>query len=258
MNDREDHAQAGEPQALYAPGPVTRRLTPVTRWIITNVIAPPLVFLLFSVLNRTRIHGRRRIPRTPNTLILANHQSMIDSFPIAYFLFYPEKVFRPHLAPWNAAAQENFFRSPLLSWVFHQFKCIPVRRGRRDLRALIRCARELRRGTMMLFPEGTRSRDGKVGRGRAGAGMVILQTRPSVLPVTIDGMDRILPIGARFPRAGKRLSIYIGRPLDYEDLADQGRSRDVAQRIVDRAMDRIRFQRRALARMDRDGSFRSE
>ncbi|WP_419948755.1 lysophospholipid acyltransferase family protein [Candidatus Palauibacter sp.] len=256
MNDREDHARAAEPLAAYAPGPVTRRLTPVTRWIITNVIAPPCVFLLFSLLNRTRIYGRRRIPRTANTLILSNHQSMIDSFPLAYFLFYPEKVFRPHLAPWNAAAQENFFSSPFLAWVFDQFKCIPVRRGRRDLKALLRCARELRRGTMMLFPEGTRSRDGKVGRGRAGAGMVILQTRPCVLPVTIDGMDRILPIGARFPRVGRRLSIYIGRPLDYEDLADEGRSREVAQRIVDRAMHRVRFQRRVLARLDRGGSSR--
>ncbi|WP_419941603.1 lysophospholipid acyltransferase family protein [Candidatus Palauibacter sp.] len=253
MSDREDPTRRGAPAGGYTPGPITRWSTPVTRWIITNVVAPPCVFLLFGLLNRTRVYGRRRLLHARNTLILANHQSMMDSFPIAYFLFYPEKAFRPHLAPWNAAAAENFFKSPLLAWIFHQFKCIPVRQGRRDPKALLRSARVLREGTMMLFPEGTRSRDGRVGRGRPGAGMVILQTGPAVIPVTIDGMDRILPIGTRLPRIGKRLSIYIGRPIAYRDLAAQGHSREIAQRIVDRVMDRISFQRRVLSRLHRTG-----
>ena len=244
-------AEASEPAGEYVLNPVARWFLPVTRWVMTNLIAPPCVFLLFGLLNRTRVYGRHRIPRAANTLVLANHQSMIDSFPIAYFLFYPEKAFRPSLAPWNAAAAENFFRGPFQAWFFHQFQCIPVRRGRRDLRALIRSARVLRAGTLMLFPEGTRSRDGQIGRGRAGAGMVVLQTRPSVIPVTIDGMDRILPVGRRFPRFGQRLSIYVGHPLRYDDLAEQGRSREIAQKIVDRVMRRIRFQRRMLARLNR-------
>lgn len=249
MNDREERARGREPSGEYGPGPLTRRFLPLTRWVLTNLVAPPCVFLFFGVLNRTRVYGRHRIPRTPNTLVLANHQSMIDSFPIAYFLFFPEKAFRPSLAPWNAAAAENFFRNAFQRWFFLQFQCIPVRRGRRDLKALIRTARVLRNGTMMLFPEGTRSRDGRVGRGRPGAGMVVLQTRPTVIPVTIDGMDRILPIGRRFPRLGQRLSIYVGHPLAYDDLVAEGRSREVAQRIVDRAMRRIRRQRRVLARL---------
>ena len=247
--------EAGDAAGEYALNPVARWFLPVTRWVITNLIAPPCVFLFFGLLNRTRVYGRHRIPRAPNTLVLANHQSMIDSFPIAYFLFFPEKAFRPSLAPWNAAAAENFFRGPFQAWFFHQFQCIPVRRGRRDLRALIRSARVLRAGTLMLFPEGTRSRDGQVGRGRAGAGMVILQTRPCVIPVTIDGMDRILPVGRRLPRFGQRLSIYVGRPLEYDDLAARGRSREIAQKIVDRAMGRIRFQRRVLARRRRGRGF---
>ncbi len=250
MTDRENPGRASASPAEWAPGPITRWLTPVTRWIITNVVAPPCVFLLFGLLNRTRIYGRRRIPHLPNTLILSNHQSMIDSFPIAYYLFFPEKVFRPHLAPWNAAAAENFFQNPFSSWVFHQFKCIPVRRGRRDLRAMIRSARVLRAGTLTLFPEGTRSRDGKVGRGRAGAGMVILQTRPYVVPITLDGLDRVLPIGSRLPRIGQRVSVYVGKPVPYEDLAAEGRSRESAQRIVDRVMERIAFQQRVLRRLN--------
>ena len=249
--DRENPKRANESPPDWAPGPVTRWLTPVTRWIITNLVAPPCVFLLFGLLNRTRVYGRWRVPHARNTLVLSNHQSMIDSFPIAYYLFFPEKMFRPHLAPWNAAAAENFFKNPLFAWVFHQFKCIPVRRGRRDLRAMIRSGRALREGTLTLFPEGTRSRNGKVGRGRAGAGMVILQTRPQVVPVTLEGLDRVLPIGSRLPRIGQRVSIYVGRPVPYEDLAAEGRSRASAQQIVDRVMVRIALQQRILWRLTR-------
>ena len=249
--DRENPKRASASPPAWAPGPVTRWLTPVTRWIITNLVAPPFVFLVFGVLNRTRVYGRRRIPHRPNTLVLSNHQSMIDSFPIAYYLFYPEKTFRPSLAPWNAAAAENFFRNPFLGWLFHQFQCIPVRRGRRDLRAMIRSAKVLRGGILTLFPEGTRSRNGQVGRGRAGAGMVILQTRPHVVPITLDGLDRVLPIGSRLPRIGQRVSIYVGRPVRYDDLAHKGRSRKNAQLIVDRVMERIAFQQRVLHRLER-------
>lgn len=252
--DRENLKRASASPPDWAPGPITRRLTPATRWLITNFVAPPCVFLLFGVLNRTRIYGRGRIPHAPNTLVLSNHQSMIDSFPIAYYLFYPEKIFRPHLGPWNAAAAENFFKNPFLAWVFHQFKCIPVRRGRRDLKAMMRSARALRAGTLTLFPEGTRSRNGRVGRGRAGAGMVILQTRPQVVPVTLEGLDRVLPIGSRLPRIGQRVSIYVGRPVPYDDLAAEGRSRKSAQQIVDRVMARIAFQQRILRRLRRSQS----
>ena len=104
---------------------------------------------------------------------------------------------------------------------------------------------------MVLFPEGTRSRDGSIGRGRAGAGMVISETHPNVVPVTIEGMDRVLPIGARFPRIGQRISIYFGRPICFADLEGAPSNRENAQIIVDRVMDRVRFQRRVLDRMQR-------
>ena len=89
------------------------------------------------------------------------------------------------------------------------------------------------------------------GGGRAGAGMVILQTRPHVVPITLDGLDRVLPIGSRLPRIGQRVSIYVGRPVPYDDLTAEGRSRESAQQIVDRVMERIAFQQRVLRRLRR-------
>ena len=224
---------------------------PVTTWIITNVILAPLVIVFFLILNRTHVYGRSRVPHTQNTLLLANHQSMIDSFLIGYAAFFPYDMLKPYLMPWNPAAQENFFKNRLLSLVFHHLKCIPVRPGRRDLKAITRSIRVLRDSTMILFPSGTRSRDGNIGRGRPGAGLVILGTHPNVIPVTIEGMDKVLPIGARFPRFGKQVSIYFGQALNYSDLENRERSRETAQEIVDRVMDRVSFQRRVLQRLQR-------
>ena len=225
-------------------------LGPIITWVLTNIILAPVVILFFWVLNRTRVYGRSRLPHAPNTLLLSNHQSMIDSFLIGYAAFFPYDIIKTYLVPWNPAAQENFFRNRLFSWVSHHLKCIPVRPGRRDLKAITRSVRALRDSTMILFPSGTRSRDGSIGRGRPGAGLVILGTGPKVIPVTIEGMDQVLPIGAWFPRLGKKVAIYFGRPINYDDLENRERSREAAQEIVDRVMSRISFQRRVLRRLE--------
>jgi 1-acyl-sn-glycerol-3-phosphate acyltransferase len=170
---------------------------------------------------------------------------------LVFTAFVPREIIQPSLLPWHPAAEENFFRNRFYAWVFTMLKCIPVRPGRRDLKAINRSTRALEEGTMILFPEGTRSRDGSIGRVRPGAGLVLLGTGATVIPVTITGMDRVLPIGALIPRVGNRVSVYFGRPIDYSDLADQPRSRETAQRVVDRVMDRVRFQRRVIERLER-------
>lgn len=222
---------------------------PVTRYIVTHLTAL-LGVVLFFVLNRTTVIGRDRVPKRRNTLLLSNHQSMIDSFLVGVCAYSPYAFFRPYLIPWNPAARENFFKNRLLTWFADQWKCIPVREGRRDLKALHRMMVALEEGTMILFPEGTRSRDGSVGRGRPGAGLVALGNHPSVVPVAIEGMQEVLPIGRSVPRLFRRIYVYFGRPVDYSDLVGAPRSKDTAQELVDRVMARVRRQRRALLRLE--------
>jgi 1-acyl-sn-glycerol-3-phosphate acyltransferase len=100
----------------------------------------------------------------------------------------------------------------------------------------------LREGTMTLFPEGTRSRTGEVRRGRPGAGLMILGTEPTVIPVAIDGMQDLLPIGAKFPRPFKRITIYYGKPFDYSAYLGRPRSKETAQELVDEVIEVIRRQ----------------
>lgn len=233
-------------------GRVADLLWPVTSFVVLNLTLPVFV-LIFFVLNRTRVIGRHRVPLERNTLLLSNHQSMIDSFVVGMGAFYIRHFRRPYLVPWHPAAEENFFRNRLFAWFFDQLKCIPVRPGRRDLRAVYRSTRALSDGTLILFPEGTRSRDGSIGKGRPGAGLVILENRPTVLPVTIEGMDEVLPVGRSLPRIGKRVYVYIGKPLDYSEFVGGARSKETAQKVVDKVMDRLRFQRRVIHRLRERG-----
>jgi 1-acyl-sn-glycerol-3-phosphate acyltransferase len=95
---------------------------------------------------------------------------------------------------------------------------------------------------MTLFPEGTRTRDGSIRKGRPGSGLVILATKPAVVPVTIEGRDRVLPIGAKRPKLFNKLYVYYGEPIDYSDLIDQPRTRETSDQLVDRIMEALRRQ----------------
>ena len=225
-------------------------LSSILTWLLANLLVPPIVLVLF-VLNRTKVYGRHRIPRRTGTLLLSNHLSMIDSFLLVFAAYFPRELLRPSLLPWQPAAEENFFRNRFYRFFFASLRCIPVRPGRRDLGAITRSVRAVREGNLIFFPEGTRSRNGSIGRGRPGAGLILLETGATALPVTITGMDEVLPVGSRFPRFGRRVSVYFGKPIRYEDLRGEEMSREAAQRIIDRVMDRIRFQRRVLARIER-------
>ena len=231
-----------EPYIAEHRGRLFNLLLPFARYVFTNVTVTLLGIPLFFILNRTTIIGRSEVPHRRNTLLLSNHQSMIDSFLVGVCAYWPRSFLKPFLIPWNPAAQENFYHPWWLGLLSDLWKCIPVRPGRRDPKALYRMMRALESGTMTLFPEGTRTRDGSIGRGRPGAGLLILGNRPTVVPVTIVGMDRVLPIRSRFPRLFQRIYVYYGEPLDYSNFLERSRSKETAQQLVDRAMETLRKQ----------------
>src|SRR6266566_548281 len=134
-----ESATRGRMPGLLPPrrGRLFQLLWPFTSYLVTNVTVT-LFWVLFFVLNRTTVIGRRSIGEERNTLLLSNHQSMLDSFLVGLAAFFPQSWLRPHLLPWNPAAAENFYKSPVLAWLADNWKCIWVREGRRDLHALHR------------------------------------------------------------------------------------------------------------------------
>ena len=204
-------------------GPVFNFFWPFTSYVIAH-LTTALGAILFFGLNRTTVIGRSNVPRQRNTLLLSNHQSLIDSFFIGFAAFFGPSFFKPYLIPWNPAGEEYFYRNAWQSWWSDQWRCIPVRRRRRDIGALNRMLHALKSGTMVLFPEGTRSRTGSIEKGRPGAGIVVL------------------PVGASFPRLFKRIYVVYGKPIDYTPFLTENASRESAQRIVDHTMDILRRQ----------------
>lgn len=79
--------------------------------------------------------------------------------------------------------------------------------------------------------------------------MLILATRPRVIPAAIDGMDQLLPIGRKIPNLGKRLYVSYGPPLDYSEFLGKPRTRETAQALVDKLMKAIEAQHAELRRL---------
>ncbi len=218
---------------------IFRFFWPFTHAVVTNITVT-IGYFFFNFLNRTTVVGREHVPRGPNTLLMSNHQTMIDSFIVGLSVYYPESLIRPGLIPWNPAAEENLYKKPLVGWLADNWKCIPVKRGRKDVSAIFKIGKALRFAPVLLFPEGTRSRSGKIRDGRGGAGLMILENKPTVIPVCIDGMDQVLPIGASFPRIFKRIRIHYGKPVDLSEFLDREKNRETAQLLMGTIMDRIR------------------
>ena len=232
-------------QKASQPGWLAKLLWPVTSYFLTNITVS-FFWFLFLVLNRTTVIGKKNVGGELNTLLLSNHQTLIDSFLIGLVAYYPKSWIKPRYMPWNPAAVENFYRTPILRWLAYNLRCIPVQEGRRDTMALREMSERLPSGVMVLFPEGTRTRKGGVRDGRPGAGVVALRTKARVIPVAVEGMQHVLPIGKGIPRIGKRIYISYGEPIELDDLFGQDTTRDAAQQVVDRAMEQIRAQREEL------------
>jgi 1-acyl-sn-glycerol-3-phosphate acyltransferase len=181
-----------------------------------------------SVLNRFRVKGVGNIPRRGGVLIASNHISAYDT------IFLPWAVVRtnPMQMLW-APAKEELFRKPFQGWLYSSWGAFPVKRGR-DVRAGKVINELLRNQKVMLYPEGTRHRDGVLGRGNRGVGKLILDTRPVVIPTALIGLNRW-----KFPGFGQEALIVFGTPLDFADLFQLPDTKETHQLIVDRVMEGI-------------------
>jgi 1-acyl-sn-glycerol-3-phosphate acyltransferase len=195
-----------------------------------------VVLALFRVLWRPTVQGRDHIPSSGPLIVASNHLSFIDSIVIP--LVVPRKVvFLAKAEYWEG-------RSPA-SWprrlFFALFEAVPVQREQQqDAQASLDLARQvLERGHAFgIYPEGTRSRDGRLYRGRTGVGWLALASGAPVVPVGLVGTDRVQPIGATMPRVRRGVVISFGEPVHPADFAHlpPGRAR---REITDTVMDRL-------------------
>ncbi|MBI3961865.1 MAG: 1-acyl-sn-glycerol-3-phosphate acyltransferase [Deinococcus sp.] len=167
-----------------------------------------LAFLLCNLLFRLQVRGREHLPRQGPFLLVANHSSYLDPIVIAVSLWRPI----------NFLGHDGLFRIPVLRTILPWLHTMPVRRGEGDVGAIRRSLHILRRGEpLLIFPEGTRSPDGRLRPARPGAAALALRTGVPVVPVGVVGAGRVLPVGGPFRLA--KIQVRFGPALDLKTSA---------------------------------------
>ncbi|BCJ73384.1 1-acyl-sn-glycerol-3-phosphate acyltransferase [Catellatospora sp. IY07-71] len=175
----------------------------------TRMVLTPISRLAF----RPVVEGREHVPPDGPLILAANHLSFLDSFIIP--LMTPRRVaFLAKAEYFTGTGLKGRLTRSLLTGL----DAIPVQRGgHRTAQESLELALDVLQhgGAFGIHPEGSRSRDGRLYRGRTGVAWLALASGAPVVPVAVLGTDRIQPVGARLPRPG-RITVRFGAPLRFE------------------------------------------
>ena len=198
-------------------------------YVLVRFVVRPLFWVLF----RPRVTGRENVPLQGPVVIASNHLSFIDSIAI------------PTVAPRRVgylAKAEYFTGTGVAGWftrtLFTALGALPVEREtHRAAQAALDTALGVLRegGAFGIYPEGTRSRDGRLARGKTGVAWLALTADCPVVPVAVAGTDRVQPVGARWPRPAK-VSITFGAPLTFPEHRGQAGKGRARRQVTDRIM----------------------
>ena len=196
---------------------------------MSRVLAGPLLRLLW----RPEITGAEHIPAEGGAILASNHLSIVDS------LFLPFMVDRPV----TFAAKSEYFTGTrpidrITSAYMRATNQLSVDRAqaRAGQDMLESALGLLREGALFgIYPEGTRSPDGRLYRGRTGIGWLALNSGLPVIPVAMSGTDRVLPPGRRVPRVA-RIRITVGKPLTFESYRDLPSAARQRRAVTDEVM----------------------
>jgi 1-acyl-sn-glycerol-3-phosphate acyltransferase len=201
---------------------------------LTRMILGTVARLIY----RPDIEGEENIPRTGPLLLASNHLSFVDSIVIP--LIAPRRVVFLAKAEYFTG---HGLRGTLMRWLFTAVGAVPIQRGTAGAAqgALDSALQILDDGLAFgIYPEGTRSRDGRLYRGRTGVAWLALTAGCPIVPVALSGTQDIQPVGSRIPRIAK-IRIRFGEPLDFSHLreATPGQARREATDTVMAAIQQL-------------------
>lgn len=181
---------------------------------------------IFKIRNRIKITGRENIPPGSRILYLSNHQTLIDSLLIALGTSTLRQViFKQSSVAWNAPDRKNFLDKGFSKFFFELLKTVPTDRNIRTQKDIERqissYCRILEDNNLVLFFEGTRTRDGSIGDCKKGVVLTILKAKPNyVVPITLINIGQIMPIEVGFNylkiKSGFRGEMIIGKPIEFD------------------------------------------
>ena len=195
-------------------------------FIIKNFILGPILQILF----RPWVKGSKNVPNAGGAILASNHLSFSDS------IFLPLKVRRPV----TFLAKSDYFtgkgiKGALIRWFFKATGQLPIDRsgGKASEDSLNTGLGVLERGLLLgIYPEGTRSPDAKLYRGRTGIARMVLEAKVPVVPVAMIDTEKVQPIGSKYPKI-RRVGVVIGEPMDFTRFAGMEGERAVLRAVTD-------------------------
>ncbi len=200
------------------------KLYPVARAILTP---------LFRAAWRIHVRGVENLPTAGGAILCPNHTSVIDSFLLPATL--PRRI--------TFVGKAEYLDDWKTKYLFPALGMIPIDRSGGDAskRALDAAAGVLGRGELFgIYPEGTRSRDGKLRKGHTGPARLALRTGAPLVPIGLIGTRDIQPPGAKAPRPFRPAEVRIGRPIEVGRYTDRPDDRLVLRQLTDELMYEIR------------------
>jgi len=205
-----------------------------------HIFLKPIVKLIWI----KEVRGIENIPKT-NFILAANHQSHWDQVINAYLCVPRRFTYLGQIDKYSGF--EGFLRNFLYSVA----GVIPVHRYNEESKrkAIKECVERLKKGEILImYHEGTRSKDGKIHEGKPGIAKIYLETGIPILPVAIKGNFEIMPVGKSFPKFKKIVKINVGKPLEFKKELEIGRNsnpqspeyKEICQRITQRVMEEIK------------------
>src|SRR5881396_1007735 len=162
--------------------------------------------VVFAVYFRWRVYHPERVPIRGPVILAANHASILD----------PPLVGSGLKREINYLARESLFRSPVVGAILRAVNSVPVDRdggGAAGLKAIL--GRLFAGGGIILFPEGTRTRDGRLQPARSGIGLAVIKSDAPVVPVRVFGTFEAFNRTMKFPRP-RRIAVKYGTPMQFE------------------------------------------
>ncbi|MFT6534302.1 MAG: 1-acyl-sn-glycerol-3-phosphate acyltransferase [Alpinimonas sp.] len=198
-------------------------------WFMKHIVAGPLLRGIF----RPWVSGTENIPAQGGVLLASNHLSFVDS------------IFLPLIIERNMvflAKSEYFTGKGIKGWLTKMFfigtGMLPIDRsgGKASEASLNTGLRVLTEGQVLgIYPEGTRSPDAKMYRGRTGIARMILESGVPVIPVAMIDTEKVMPIGSKWPKL-RRIGIIFGEPLDFSRFEGMEGDRFILRAVTDEIM----------------------
>lgn len=197
-------------------------------WLIKLLLTP-----VFHFLFRVRVEGAEHLPARGAAILAGNHLAVCDSF------FVP-LVLKRRI---TYVAKAEYFDDPRTAWFFRAVGQIPIKRegGSASQGALAAAAEVLEEGGLFgIYPEGTRSPDGRLYKGHTGVARLALQNRVPVLAVAVIGTREAQPPGKGTIRPFMPITIRVSKPLSFERYYDRAEDPRVLREITDAIMFELR------------------